>query len=153
MNGNCEGFFFPRAVNNEQIHVGHTLILNVSVLETAQHRGQQDPETTPDLAMKMWGSVKAKPNMYTCNFMYKHTINTQLDTQTNTERIKSILWPLLKHPHTTCVKGSALALLYGWSDQNMLVKYTHSRGLARSCSWIFNLLGSSFKDLCLPGFL
>lgn len=23
------------------------------------------------------------------------------------------------------MKGSALALLYGWSDQNLLVEYTH----------------------------
>lgn len=33
----------------------------ISVLETAQHRDRQDPESTPDRAMKIWGSGSAPP--------------------------------------------------------------------------------------------
>lgn len=47
------------------------------------------------------GSVKAKPDMYTCDCVHKHTINTQLDAQTHRDTIKLILWHPLKHKEHT----------------------------------------------------
>lgn len=83
------------------------------------------------------GSVKAEPNMYTCDCVYKHAINTQLDAQTHRDTIKRILWHPLKHKehphkHEQCerlspnpslglIRSKAVSGIY---TQKLLVEFT-----------------------------
>lgn len=134
--------------------------LSVCVLEIAQPSGQQDPESAP-------GSIKAKPHMCTYIWKHIHTLNTWLDTQTNTDRKQGLYGIHVNKMNTqtnmNSMNGPALVLLSGWSGSKSANEiYTlgasTEAGLRQSIyrvaitkTWVFltcsNLWPSSFWDL------